>query len=92
MRATLEKMVAPKNRVLRILGGYLGSTEGDIARRPRLYLMLKLPYGVQPLRGISLYMKHTHTKKFLCEPIGVIADLAHLPLALPLHVHVQSVM
>ena len=37
MRATLEKMVAPKNRVLRILGGYQGSAEGEIARRPRLF-------------------------------------------------------
>ena len=42
MRATLGKMVAPKNRVLRILGGYQGSAEGEIARRPRLFPSLVL--------------------------------------------------
>ena len=37
MRATLKKMVAPKNCVLRILRGDLDSAEGEIARRPRVF-------------------------------------------------------
>ena len=34
MRATLKKMVAPKNCVLRILRGDLDSAEGEIAASP----------------------------------------------------------